>query len=145
MYSTIAVGTDGSATAGRALDAAFDLAERYAARVVILSAYRSTRAGTPHLPTGAVDDMRWAATDAVQTERILAFAEESAAGRGLACSSDMADGDPAEVLVALAERHGADVLVVGNQGMRRRVLGSVPNTVTHRAQCSVMVVKTTDG
>jgi nucleotide-binding universal stress UspA family protein len=26
--------------------------------------------------------------------------------------------------------------------MHRRVLGSVPNTVTHRASCSVFVVKT---
>ena len=48
-----------------------------------------------------------------------------------------------EVLVALAEQHGADLLVVGNKGMHRRVLGSVPNTVTHKAACSVFVVKTT--
>jgi nucleotide-binding universal stress UspA family protein len=27
--------------------------------------------------------------------------------------------------------------------MHRRVLGSVPNTVTHKAPCSVLVVKTT--
>jgi nucleotide-binding universal stress UspA family protein len=33
--------------------------------------------------------------------------------------------------------------VVGNKGMHRRVLGSVPNTVTHKATCSVLVVKTT--
>ncbi|MGZ5359848.1 MAG: universal stress protein, partial [Solirubrobacterales bacterium] len=38
---------------------------------------------------------------------------------------------------------GADLLVIGSKGMKRRVLGSVPNTVTHNADCSVMVVKTT--
>jgi nucleotide-binding universal stress UspA family protein len=27
--------------------------------------------------------------------------------------------------------------------MQRRILGSVPNTVTHKAGCSVYVVKTT--
>jgi nucleotide-binding universal stress UspA family protein len=32
---------------------------------------------------------------------------------------------------------------VGNKGMRRRLLGSVPNTVSHKASCSVYVVKTT--
>jgi nucleotide-binding universal stress UspA family protein len=53
------------------------------------------------------------------------------------------EGDPAEVLVRLAEECGADVLVIGNRGMERRVLGSVPNTVTHKAGCSVLVVKTT--
>jgi nucleotide-binding universal stress UspA family protein len=36
----------------------------------------------------------------------------------------------------------ADVLVIGNEGMDRRVLGSVPNTVTHEAACSVFIVKT---
>ena len=64
-------------------------------------------------------------------------------GRGVECKWDLAQGDPGEVLVQLAERHEADVLVVGNKGMHRRVLGSVPNTVTHRASCSVYVVKTT--
>ena len=64
-------------------------------------------------------------------------------GRGVECKWDLAQGDPGEVLVHLAERHEADVLVVGNKGMHRRVLGSVPNTVTHRASCSVYVVKTT--
>jgi nucleotide-binding universal stress UspA family protein len=53
------------------------------------------------------------------------------------------EGDPAEVLVRLAAECGADVLVVGNRGMHRSVLGSVPNTITHKAPCSVLVVKTT--
>ena len=47
------------------------------------------------------------------------------------------------MLVRLAEECGADLLVIGNKGMKRRVLGSVPNTVAHKADCSVMVVKTT--
>ena len=42
-----------------------------------------------------------------------------------------------------AEECGADLLVIGNRGMQSRVLGSVPNTVTHKATCSVYVVKTT--
>ena len=53
------------------------------------------------------------------------------------------DGDPAEVLVHLAEDCGADVLVIGNKGMQRRVLGSVPKSVAQNANCSVLVVKTT--
>ena len=69
-------------------------------------------------------------------------AEEAAAAEGLACSSAMREGDPAEVIVGLAARHKADLLVVGNVGMNRRLLGSVPNTVTHKATCSVLLVKT---
>ena len=38
----------------------------------------------------------------------------------------------------------ADLIVVGNRGMRgaRRVLGSVPNHVSHHAPCDVLVVDT---
>ena len=61
----------------------------------------------------------------------------------MACKTLSDQGDPGEVLVRLAEECGADLLVIGNKGMKRRVLGSVPNTVTHKAGCSVLVVKTT--
>ena len=132
MISTIAVGTDGSETAGRAVEYACELAERYGARLVLLSAYVVRGEGS-----------QWAATDAIATERMLADAEDAAAARGIEAASAMSEGDPADVLVDLAERHGADLLVIGNKGMDRRVLGSVPNTVSHKATCSVYVVKTT--
>ena len=144
MIGTVAVGTDGSGTAERAVAAALTLAERFGADVVLLSAYTSRGRGAgPRLGGGSSWDAEWASNDAEQVERILAIAEESATQRGIRCSTAMGEGDPGEVLVNLAERHGADVLVVGSQGMERRILGSVPNTVTHKAPCSVLVVKTT--
>jgi nucleotide-binding universal stress UspA family protein len=132
MLSTIAVATDGSATAQRAVEAAFDLARHYDAAVLILTAYVVDRGG----------DASWSSASATHAERVLADAEEAAEALGLPHSSAMREGDPAEVIVALAERHGADLIVVGSVGMQRRVLGSVPNTVTHKAPCSVFVVKT---
>ena len=39
----------------------------------------------------------------------------------------------------------ADMIVVGNQGMHsasRFVLGNVPNKVSHRARCNVLIVST---
>ena len=53
-------------------------------------------------------------------------------------------GDPAEVLVKRADEVGADLIVVGSKGMRgtRRVLGSVPNSVAHKAGCHVLIAKT---
>jgi nucleotide-binding universal stress UspA family protein len=143
MIATVAVGTDGSETAGRAVAAAMDLAERFGARLVVLSAFNGrSGAPAPRLGGSASAHPGWASNAAEQVERILALAEESAAERGLECSSAMAEGDPGEVLVDLAQRAGADVLVVGSKGMERRVLGSVPNTVTHKASCTVYVVKT---
>jgi nucleotide-binding universal stress UspA family protein len=144
MFSTVAVGTDGSSTAGTAMEAALDLAERYGATLLVLSAYsRQPRGSTAVHLSGAAPDAEWASNASEQVERILAEAEETAAARGVECRSAMGEGDPGEVLVELAAAHGADVMVVGNRGMHRRVLGSVPNTVTHKAPCSVLVVKTT--
>ncbi|HKH16340.1 MAG TPA: universal stress protein [Solirubrobacteraceae bacterium] len=141
MIKTVAVGTDGSETAGKAVSTALELAERYGAGLVILSAFDGgAAASVPRLSPTAYPE--WASNAAEQAERILAAAEESAAARGIPCSTAMAQGEPGAVLVELAERHGADLLVVGNKGMERRVLGSVPNTVTHKASCSVLVVKT---
>jgi nucleotide-binding universal stress UspA family protein len=144
MIRTVAVGTDGSDTAARAVAHAIEIAERFGASLVVLSAFDgSARVDAPRLQPSASGGAEWASNAAEAVERILAFAEEAAVERGIEARSAMAAGDPGEVLVALADHHGADLLVVGSKGMERRVLGSVPNTVTHKASCSVLVVKTT--
>lgn len=53
-------------------------------------------------------------------------------------------GDAADALIEVARVQSADVIVVGSRGMTgvRRILGSVPNSVAHKAPCSVLVVKT---
>jgi nucleotide-binding universal stress UspA family protein len=45
----------------------------------------------------------------------------------------------------VATRVDADLVIVGNKGMRgaRRVLGSVPNSIAHKAPCAVLIVDTT--
>ncbi len=76
-------------------------------------------------------------------EPALRDAEDVARERGLEAASEAREGDASKVLVELASKHGADVLVIGNKGMSRKVLGSVPNTISHKADCSVLIVKTT--
>ena len=91
----------------------------------------------------APDDMQWMINPAEDVDATLRDCEERAEEKGLRWASEARQGDPAKVLVELAESNGADVLVIGNKGMERRVLGSVPNTVSHHAPCSVLIVKTT--
>ena len=98
---------------------AVELARRFEAQLVLLSVYRH----------GADE------SDAGTAERLR---ED-----GVRCTTLTAAGQPGDELVRLAEECDADILIVGNKGMHRRVLGSVPNTVTHKAGCSVLVVKTT--
>ena len=88
-------------------------------------------------------EVQWASSDAARVREILSRAESTLRKQGIECASRVDEGDPADVLVRLATECGADLLVIGNKGMQRRVLGSVPNSVTHKAPCSVLVVKTT--
>jgi nucleotide-binding universal stress UspA family protein len=141
VISTVAVATDGSSTATVAVKAAAEVAKRFDAKLVLLSACSQ---GAAPLDQGAADEeVQWAFSDAARTRQILGRTEDELRREGIDCSQLIDEGDPAEVIVGLAGECAADLLVVGNRGMKRRLLGSVPNTVTHRAPCSVMVVKTT--
>ena len=143
MIATVAVGTDGSGTATKAVESALDLAERYGARIVFISAYQPVdEHRLRREKREAPQDIQWAINPEEDVDATLRAAEELAEERGLQWMSEAAMGDPADVLLRLAEKHGADVLVIGNKGMHRRVLGSVPNSVTHGATCSVFLVKT---
>ena len=142
MFSTVAVGTDGSETANVAVGIAADLARRYEARLVLLSAFedsqRAARWGTDAFAVA----VEWAANTAAQVREVLARTETDLRSQGVDCTTRVGEGEPGEVLVQLAEECGADLIVVGNKGMQRRMLGSVPNTVTHKAPCAVLVVNT---
>ena len=141
MISTVAVGTDGSATAEEAVKQAAELARRFEAKLVLLSAFTDSR-GSP-AGRGKDVELQWAESSQARVRTILGRSEETLREAGIECETRSDEGDPADVLVRLASECGADLLVIGNKGMKRRVLGSVPNTVTHQADCTVMVVKTT--
>jgi nucleotide-binding universal stress UspA family protein len=135
----VAVGTDGSETASEAVKAAIEMARRYEAELILLGVFQDGEDGS-----GDADpELQWASNPAARLREILERTEKEVRAAGIDCWTFTEEGDPGEALVKLAETCEADVLVIGNKGMHRRVLGSVPNTVTHRAPCSVFVVKTT--
>ena len=133
------MGTDGSATAAEAVKAAAEMARRYEAELVLLGVFQDGGSG----PGADNPELQWASSPSARLREVLDRTEKEVRGSGVECRTLTDEGEPGEVLVRLAESCEADVLVIGNKGMHRRVLGSVPNTVTHRAPCSVFVVKTT--
>jgi nucleotide-binding universal stress UspA family protein len=137
VISTVAVGTDGSETAGEAVKQAADFARRYDAKLVLLSAFTNSP------PPTDTDEAQWAYSPAAQLREILSRTESEMNNQGIECTTLVDEGDPADVLVRLAGECDADILVIGSKGMQRKVLGSVPNSITHKADCSVLVVKTT--
>jgi nucleotide-binding universal stress UspA family protein len=139
MIATVAVGTDGSETAGEAVREAAEVARRFGAKLVLLSAFK----GSSERPSGERDiELQWADNPRAGLTSSLERMENELSESGFECETRLDEGDPADVVVRLAEECGADLLVIGSKGMKRRVLGSVPNTVTHKAGCSVLVVKT---
>jgi nucleotide-binding universal stress UspA family protein len=142
MFSTVAVGTDGSETASRAVEVAADMARHYDAKLFLLSAFTPSGQAPVNL-SGSSREIQWTFSPAARLNEQLERTEAEMRADGIDCTTLVDQGDPSEVLVSLAAQCDADVLVIGNKGMQRRVLGSVPNTVTHKAGCSVLVVKTT--
>ena len=139
MITTVAVGTDGSATAKAAVEEAAEIARRFDASSCSERVHNSSGRHNEEQDI----ELQWAVSSSARVTAILERIEADSGASGIECETRVDDGEPAEVLVRLAADCGADLLVIGNRGMQRRVLGSVPDTVTHKAGCSVLVVKTT--
>lgn len=146
MYATIVVGTDGSDTAERAVQAAAELARAWGSRLHVVTAYRSGGPGMGQAAGAALVDGGVAEVVArEEAAREIGQAAVAAHAQGaVAAEVHAVSGDPADAILEVARTVGADLVVVGSKGMRgaRRVLGSVPNSVTHGAECAVLVVKT---
>jgi nucleotide-binding universal stress UspA family protein len=138
----IVVGTDGSATAEVAIDKAAELARALGARMHVVSAYSLASPGAWMGATAmtVVDD----GSAQQAAEEIVERTSARLRQRGLEVATHVCQGEPAEVLMTVAAGEHAQMIVVGNRGMAgaRRLLGSVPNRVSHHATCGVLIVPT---
>ena len=99
MLNTIAVGTDGSATASKAVDFAIDLAEKYGSRLVVISSYRAVGEGRLRQEQReAPEDVQWSINPTEAVDATLHDVEEKAHERGLQTTTVAGEGDPAEIL-----------------------------------------------
>jgi nucleotide-binding universal stress UspA family protein len=146
-YRSILVGTDGSETATEAVRHAARLAAACNAKLTLATGF-SPDPATARAQAEAPEEIRWRITDAGVAEEKVAAATREAVALGVtdvACRTG--SGDPASLLIDMAEEIGADVIVVGSKGMSsptRFILGNVPNKVSHHAPCDVLIVHTAD-
>lgn len=140
MYAKIVVGTDGSERAQKAVEHAAELARSLDAELLVIEAIAPIVATVAGLGEAAA--IPQSSIDAVAAE-LDAVAERLSAD-GVRATARLVQRTPADALVDVAESEGADLIVVGSRGMSgaRRLLGSVPNTVSHRATCDVLIVHT---
>lgn len=143
MFTSIVIGTDGSETANAAVDLAITLARESGATLHIVNAFRTPTgagqiaAGGAPVPGGDLG----AAVSAEASQQLLDGVASRATG--LSVETHSVNDSPAEAVISVAEQVGADLIVVGNKGMERRVFGSVPNTIAHKSPCNLLIAKTT--
>jgi nucleotide-binding universal stress UspA family protein len=142
----IVAGTDGSTTADRAVDKAAELAAALGAELHLVTAYDTGVNAAWLAAPGAVAAPIVGIAEVAQerAEEVLRRAVDRLADRRVTVRSHTCGGEAADALLTIAEDEGAQMIVVGNRGMTgaRRVLGSVPNRVSHRAKCGVLIVPT---
>ena len=129
----IVAGTDGSPTAQLAMDRAGELAKALGAPVHVVC-----------VPS-ALEAHEWPAR--ISAQQIVAEASDRLQSQGVEVQTHLPkvlQGEAALALVGVAEQEHAQMLVVGNKGMTgiRRLLGSLPNRVSHEARCDVLIVPT---
>jgi nucleotide-binding universal stress UspA family protein len=144
MGGGIVVGTDGSETAALAVLKAGEIAKALGEPVHLVSAYEPVQSRAARGAGSAAAELAVRSDTAV--ESLLAEAVGALRTMGVTVAQTYSRrGDPADVILDVAEEQQAEMIVVGNKGMsgaRRFLLGSVPNKVSHHAPCSVLIVRT---
>ncbi len=143
FYKTILVPVDGSETAGRAVNAARELAGG-GVEVIVLSVavdrdvMPSELMATGHISRKDIQDDRrqQAAGVAQEAAKILQDA-------GITAKDEVATGDPAHCIIERARELDTPLVVIGRRGLtgfRELIMGSVSNKVVHYADCPVLVI-----
>ncbi|MCU1614078.1 MAG: putative universal stress protein [Frankiales bacterium] len=148
-YRTIVVGTDGSESSLRAVAKAGALAGDADATLVVACAYLPTE-DDDREASRAGDVLRDEAYQVVGShpaeEKVRSAAECASAEGAKKIKTIAVVGSPVEALLDIVRREDADLLVVGNRGLngvKGRLLGSVPADATRRSRVDVLVVHTT--
>jgi nucleotide-binding universal stress UspA family protein len=145
VYATIVVAYDGSTGAADAVRHAAGLARLAGAELLILTVYRhhslleaSFSIDHPDNRGNMDDIMRDHARTVAEAGRALA--QEAGAEK---VRLFVKGGQPARSIVAFAEEHGADLIVVGSRGLgsvEGFLVGSVSHKITGLADRPVLVV-----
>ena len=129
MYKRIVVGVARVETAQTAARQAIELAKKLGAEVHLVTAF----SGSDTSPVGP------------GAKACRGFLESIALSSAVPIRTHALPGDPAAAILRVASEVDADLIVVGNKGMHgaSRLLGSIPNSIAHKTDCSILIVSTT--
>lgn len=149
MYTHILIATDGSALAGKGLDAGLALAAALKARATLVTAsdpWQAMMAAEPSgLALGAELREEQRRQKEARARAVLEDGRERAARAGVSLETvyvpeRLAD----EAILETADRVGADLIVMashGHRGVRKLLLGSQTQAVVSRGHLPVLVVR----
>ncbi|MFE0771618.1 universal stress protein [Streptomyces sp. NPDC058861] len=146
-YRTVLVGTDGSESSFAAVASAARLAVACRARLVIACAYSPMRGTDLDVAKDRLGAEAYQVVGSAPAEGTLRVARDKARDEGAKDVRTVAVEDkPVAALEQVAQEYAADLIVVGNRGLRSlagRILGSVPADIARKAGLDVLIVHTT--
>ena len=139
----IAVCTDFSENAEKAFTAALEMAEQHKAKLVLLHVM-------PPLINPVYSDFDSVAISQPSKSIVLEIEEKMEqeygvrVGEGIHYELVVLDGHVSSSIIKYLEEHNIDLVVLGSyglSGMGLVIFGSVAKRVSHKAPCSVMIVR----
>jgi nucleotide-binding universal stress UspA family protein len=139
MFGKILHGNDGSEPAFRALALALNIAKQNAAVLHVVCVEE-----VPYLPE-YIEEVREETRAAGRRFRgVIQRARGMADQHEVELHTHVLAGHPVRTIVELADRLGADLLIIGATGhsqLYERMIGSRADRLVHLASCPVLVVK----
>jgi nucleotide-binding universal stress UspA family protein len=144
----ILVAVDGSSPSLRAVDLAADLAAKYRAELLLVNVMPAQAAFDPTLRDFARSEGLEGSPYAVFQafgNKALSDAQTHANDAGVSqVTSEIASGEPADVILGAARERSIDLIVLGRRGrgqLSALLLGSVSQKVANAAPCPVLIVR----
>ena len=138
MFKNILLAIDGSEYSHRALEYAGSLAENYRAALWLVHVFSHTSDLLGYQDFEKLYAKRKSAGLAVLDEALEKLGDPS-----FKVHSELVEGSDAEAILTLAEKHEADLILMGTRGfgaVKGLLVGSVSRKVIHLSKCPVMVV-----
>lgn len=138
MFKNIVLAVDGSEYSLRALEYARSLAENYGAELWLVHVFSHTSDLLGYQDFEKLYAKRKSAGQAILDEALKKLSAPS-----FEAHAELVEGSDADAILTLAEKHRADLIVMGTRGfgaVKGLLVGSVSRKVIHLATCPVMVV-----
>ena len=137
---------DGSGYSQKAFEKALEIAEKFGSKLIVVSILQSKVADSAGISLERMQEIQEEEKDTATT--MLKNLESQATAKNVSFHMEVIHNpSPADGIVTFAEKHNADLIVIGSHGrtgFRKIVLGSVANGVLAQAKCPVLITKGTE-